>query len=136
MKQERYSRLQGKTLQNSTLFTNVQSLQGGDLLDQKSKSPLFPRGGDGGYTSAIDHIYRLNYFILVETVNKKIIKCLVPSTVVPDIAVLKVVSWLCTRKPTLGVQVSVFAGTCLYWLLEKKGKIFLTFEMSLQISYH
>ena len=43
------SRLRGKTVQISSGFTNEQSPQGrafsGDLLDQKSKSPLFPGAG-------------------------------------------------------------------------------------------
>ena len=38
--------------ENSSGFTNEQSPQGGafsgDLLDQKSKSPLFPGSGGGG----------------------------------------------------------------------------------------
>ena len=46
------SRLRGKTVHISSGFTNEQSPQGrafsGDLLDQKSKSPLFPRAGWGG----------------------------------------------------------------------------------------
>ena len=51
------SRLRGKTVQISSGFTNEQSPQGrafsGDLLDQKSKSPLFPvvRGGGGVVTN-------------------------------------------------------------------------------------
>ena len=43
------SRLRGKTVQISSGFTNEHSPQGwafnGDLLDKKSKSPLFPGAG-------------------------------------------------------------------------------------------
>ena len=47
------SRLRGKIVQISSGFTNEQSPQlwafSGDLLDQKSKSPLFPGAGGHGY---------------------------------------------------------------------------------------
>ena len=52
------SRLWGKTAASS--FTNEQSLQGGafswDLLDQNSKSPLFPGGGGRGYKWLVHNI--------------------------------------------------------------------------------
>ena len=49
------SRLRGKTVQISSGFTNEQSPQGQafsrDLLDQKSKSPLFPGAGGAVVTN-------------------------------------------------------------------------------------
>ena len=49
------SRLRGKKVQISSGFTNQQSPQGrafsGDLLDQKSKSPLFPGAGGAVVTN-------------------------------------------------------------------------------------
>ncbi|XP_045199396.1 centromere protein I-like [Mercenaria mercenaria] len=50
--------------------------------------------------------------IQVETVCKRIIKALIPQSVVPEKAALSVISWLCTRKPSINIQCLL-----LRWLL-------------------
>ncbi|XP_052215078.1 centromere protein I-like isoform X1 [Dreissena polymorpha] len=42
--------------------------------------------------------------IQVETVCKRLIKALVPASVVPGSAAVKCISWLCTRKPSINIQ--------------------------------
>ncbi|XP_064615726.1 centromere protein I-like [Liolophura sinensis] len=39
-----------------------------------------------------------------ETVSSKLIKCLIPETVVPQDAVLKAISWMCTNIPSVNTQ--------------------------------
>ncbi|XP_067903600.1 centromere protein I isoform X1 [Heterodontus francisci] len=42
---------------------------------------------------------------LVDRFNTRLLKCLIPASVVPESAVTKAISWMCTRKPTINVQV-------------------------------
>ncbi|XP_067852765.1 centromere protein I [Heptranchias perlo] len=42
---------------------------------------------------------------LVDRFNIRLLKCLIPASVVPESAVTKAISWMCTRKPTINVQV-------------------------------
>ncbi|KAK3603764.1 hypothetical protein CHS0354_023383 [Potamilus streckersoni] len=39
-----------------------------------------------------------------ETVSKKLIKLLIPATKVPETAVLKAISWICTNRPSMTIQ--------------------------------
>ncbi|KAL3846578.1 hypothetical protein ACJMK2_017554 [Sinanodonta woodiana] len=39
-----------------------------------------------------------------ETVSKKLIKLLIPATKVPEVAVLKAISWICTNRPSMTIQ--------------------------------
>ncbi|XP_060571869.1 centromere protein I-like isoform X2 [Ruditapes philippinarum] len=50
--------------------------------------------------------------IQVETVCKRLIKALIPNSVVPEKAAISVISWLCTRKPSINIQCLL-----LRWLL-------------------
>ncbi|XP_062916882.1 centromere protein I [Mobula hypostoma] len=49
---------------------------------------------------------------LVDRLNTRILRCLIPASVVPENAVTKAISWICTRKPSVNVQVLFFK-----WLL-------------------
>ncbi|XP_051877704.1 centromere protein I-like [Pristis pectinata] len=42
---------------------------------------------------------------LVDRLNTRILKCLIPALVVPENAVTKAISWMCTRKPSINIQV-------------------------------
>ncbi|XP_048461268.1 centromere protein I [Rhincodon typus] len=42
---------------------------------------------------------------LVDRFNIRLLKCLIPASVVPECAVTNAISWMCTRKPTITVQV-------------------------------
>uniref|UniRef100_UPI00398F3A56 centromere protein I isoform X2 n=1 Tax=Pristiophorus japonicus TaxID=55135 RepID=UPI00398F3A56 len=42
---------------------------------------------------------------LVDRFNTRLLKCLIPASVVPESAVTKAISWMCTRKPTIHIQV-------------------------------
>ncbi|XP_060688725.1 centromere protein I isoform X1 [Hemiscyllium ocellatum] len=42
---------------------------------------------------------------LVDRFNTRLIKCLIPASVVPECAVTNAISWMCTRKPSINVQV-------------------------------
>lgn len=42
----------------------------------------------------------------VDRLNTRMLKCLIPASVVPENAVTKAISWMCTRKPSMNIQVS------------------------------
>ncbi|XP_007889239.1 centromere protein I [Callorhinchus milii] len=48
----------------------------------------------------------------VERINTRLLNCLIPASVVPESAVVKAISWICTRKPSTNIQVLLFR-----WLL-------------------
>ncbi|XP_055499660.1 centromere protein I isoform X1 [Leucoraja erinacea] len=41
---------------------------------------------------------------LVDRLNTRMLKCLIPASVVPENAVTKAISWMCTRKPSMNIQ--------------------------------
>ncbi|XP_072361555.1 centromere protein I isoform X3 [Scyliorhinus torazame] len=42
---------------------------------------------------------------LADRLNTRLLKCLIPASTVPESAVTNAISWMCTRKPTINVQV-------------------------------
>ncbi|XP_069749211.1 centromere protein I isoform X2 [Narcine bancroftii] len=57
---------------------------------------------------------------LVDKLNTRLLKCLIPASVVPENAVTKAISWMCTRKPSIHVQCPSVCHL-LYLLTEKEN---------------
>ena len=48
------------------------------------------------------------YIHIAQKWSLRLVKALIPKTTVPESAVMKAVSWMCTNKPPIVVQVSKF----------------------------
>lgn len=45
--------------------------------------------------------------ILAESISARLIKFLIPATFVPEKAIVKTISYLCTNKPSTNMQVNI-----------------------------